>query len=82
MSRIIEIVLFLTPFVSFAAWRLLFPSPTPPIGLVYALSGFVAAMLLALLWLHHLESGDADQGYIPAQLRDGKIEPARRAPPP
>ena len=37
MSRIIEITLFLAPFVGFAAWRMLFPSPTPPLWLVHRL---------------------------------------------
>jgi hypothetical protein len=82
MSRMIEIVLFLTPFLSFAAWRLLFPSPSPPIWLMYSLAGFVVLMLLALLWSRHLDAGDASEAYLPAQLIDGHVVPARRAPPP
>jgi hypothetical protein len=78
MPRVIEIVLFLTPFVAFAAWRLLFPSPVPPLWLVGGLAGFVAVMIVALLWLRHIDSGDADEAYIPAQLIDGRVVPARR----
>jgi hypothetical protein len=77
----IEIVLFLTPFVSFAAWRLLFPSPLPPLWLMYGLTGFVALMLLGLLWSRHLDAGDAGEAYIPARLIDGRVTPAQRAPP-
>jgi hypothetical protein len=82
MPRIIEIVLFLTPLLSFIAWRVLFPSPVPPAWLVYSLTGFVALMLLALLWVRHLEAGDANEAYVPAQLSDGHIVPAQRAPRP
>jgi hypothetical protein len=81
MSRTIEILLFLTPLLGFAAWRLLFPSPTPPLWLVYGLSAFAALMLIALIWFRHLDAGDAQQAYVPAQLRDGQIIPAQRAPP-
>jgi hypothetical protein len=82
VSRVIEIVLFLTPFLSFAAWRLLFPSPLPPLWLVYGLAGFVALMLLALVWARHLDAGDASESYVPARLIDGRVVPAQRLPPP
>ncbi len=81
MSRMIEIVLFLAPFLSFAAWRLLFPSPLPPLSLIYGLTGFVILMLLALVWSRHFDAGDAQQGYVPAQLIDGQVVPAERTPP-
>ena len=81
MSRMIEIVLFLAPFLSFAAWRLLFPSPLPPLGLIYGLTGFVILMLLALIWSRHFDAGDAQEGYVPAQLIDGRVAPAQRGPP-
>jgi hypothetical protein len=76
----IEIVLFLTPLLSFAAWRLLFPSPLPPLWLVYALAAFLILMVAALVWLRHLDAGDAHEGYVPAQLIDGRVVPAHRAP--
>ena len=82
MSRIIEIVLFLAPFLGFAAWRLWFPSPLPPLWLMYGLAGFVGLMLIALAWVWHLDAGDATQPYVPAELRDGRVVPAHRAAPP
>ncbi len=82
MSRIIEIVLFLTPFLTFAAWRLLFPSPMPPSGLVYGFAAFVVLMLLALFWVRYQDAGDANQAYVPAQLRDGRVVPSQKATPP
>jgi hypothetical protein len=80
MPRIIEIALFLAPFLTFAAWRLLFPSPTPPLWMIYGLGGFVALMLLALIWLRHIDAGDADQAYVPARIIDGNVVPAQKAP--
>lgn len=80
MPRVIEIVLFLAPFVTFAAWRLLFPSPTPPLWMMYGLVGFVALMLLALFWFRHIDAGDANQAYVPARIIDGNVVPAQKAP--
>jgi hypothetical protein len=79
MPRIIEIVLFLTPFLTFAAWRLFFPSPTPPLWMVGGLAGFVVLMLLALFWLRHVDAGDTHQAYVPARLIDGHVVPAQHA---
>ncbi len=81
MSRIIEILLFVTPFLAFAGWRLLFPSPLPPLWLLQCLAAAVALMLLALLWSRHQDAGDANQAYVPARLVDGQIVPAQPAPP-
>ena len=82
MSRIIEITLFLSPFVGFAVWRMLFPSPTPPLWLVGTLAGFVLLMLLGLLWVRHLDATDVHEVYVPASLQDGKIIPGHAAPRP
>lgn len=81
MSRIIEILLFLTPILAFAGWRLLFPSPLPPLWLIQGLAAFVALMLLALIWARHLDAGDAHQAYVPAHLVAGQVVPAQQAPP-
>jgi hypothetical protein len=77
MSRIIEIVLFFTPFLGFAVWRLVFPSPVPPLWLTGGMSAFVVLMLAALLWLRHVDAGDANQPYLPDRLQDGRVVPAR-----
>jgi hypothetical protein len=82
MPRIIEIVLFLVPFLSFAAWRLFFPSPVPPLWLMSGMVGFVALMLLALVWVWHLEAGDANQPYLPDELHDGRVVPGKLGTPP
>jgi hypothetical protein len=79
--RLVEIVVFLTPFVGFGIWRLLFPSPLPPVWLVGTLAGFLVLMLASLVWLRHIDAGDANRPYIPAELHDGRIVPAGRAGP-
>lgn len=82
MPRIVEILLFLVPFVAFASWRILAPSPLPPAWLVYTLSGMVAALLLALIWLHHTEALDGQKIYVPARLDDGQVVEMQPAPHP
>lgn len=81
MSRIIEIMLFLTPFVGLAAWRLWFPSPLPPSRLIYGLAGFVVLMLVALFWLRQLDAEDAAQAYVPAVMQDGRVVAGHAAGP-
>jgi hypothetical protein len=75
MSRIIEILLFLTPLLSFVLWRVVFPSPVPPRWLMLGLTGFVGVMLIALIWVWHFDAGDANQPYVPDVLRDGRAVP-------
>lgn len=81
MSRIIEILLFLTPILAFAGWRILFPSPLPPLWLLYGSAAFVVLMLLALFWQRYLDAGDAHQAYVPAHVVNGQVMPAQQAPP-
>jgi hypothetical protein len=82
MPRLIEILLFVTPFLGFAAWRLLFPSPLPPLWLIGGLAGVVLLLLVALLWIHHIDNADANLPYRPAELHDGRVIPARPGEPP
>ena len=82
MPRIIEIVLFLTPLLSFAVWRLVFPSPSPPAWLIRGATAFVVLMLLALIWVWHLDAGDAHQPYVPDVMRNGRVVPGRPGPAP
>jgi hypothetical protein len=82
MPRVIEIVLFLVPFLGFAAWKLLFPSPTPPLWLVGGLAGFMAVTLAALLWMRQIDATDAGNAYVPAMMQDGHIIPGHAAPSP
>ena len=82
MPRLIEIMLFLTPFVGFAVWRLIVPSERPPAWLVGGATCFVVLMLLALVWLRARDASDSNQAYVPARLQDGTIVPGHAATPP
>jgi hypothetical protein len=81
MPRLIEILLFLTPFVGFAVWRLVVPSERPPIWLVTGAAGFVLVMLALLIWLRARDASDSQQSYVPAQMLDGRIVPGHAATP-
>jgi hypothetical protein len=81
MPRLIEIMLFLTPFVGFAVWRFVVPSERPPVWLVGGAACFVVLMLISLAWLRAHDASDANQIYVPAQFRDGRIEPGHAATP-
>jgi hypothetical protein len=82
MSRLIEIALFVTPFLGFAAWRLLFPAPSPPLWMVCWCGGFVLLMLGSLLWQHQIEASDARKAYVPALMQDGRVIPGHAGQPP
>ncbi len=79
MPRLIEILLFLTPFVGFAVWRLVAPSERPPVWLVTGAVCFVVLMLASLVWLRARDASDTFQTYVPAQLQDGHIVPGHAA---
>ncbi|HVZ08567.1 DUF6111 family protein [Rhodopila sp.] len=78
--RLIEIVLFLSPFAAFAALRLLSPSQALPRWAVPALAVSVVAMLGLLLFLRGRDAGDADLAYVPARMDNGRIVPGHAAP--
>jgi hypothetical protein len=81
MPRLIEIVLFLIPLVSFVAWRLFFPSPMPPPRLMYGLAIFAVLMVVALLWVWHLDVEDANKPYVPDELHNGQVITHPGSPP-
>ncbi len=81
MTRLIEIMLFLTPFAGFAIWRLVVPTERPPVWLVAGAAGFVLLMLTSLVWVRARDASDAVQTYVPARLQDGRIVPGHAAAP-
>lgn len=80
--RFVEIVLFVAPFVMFAAWRLTTTTMAGPSPRVVAASAvLLAALIAALLWFHREGSLPPDTAYVPATLQDGRILPAHGAAP-
>lgn len=80
MPRVVEILLFLVPLLGFISWRVLAPSPLPPLWLTYTLAGAVAVLLFALVWLRHIDASDGDQRYRPARLEAGHVVAPQRTP--
>ncbi len=77
--RLIEIVLFLSPFVAFGLLRLLRPAERVPGWVLGAFAASVAVMLVLLLILRQLDAGDAHESYVPARLEDGRVVPGHAA---
>lgn len=75
MIGVVELLLFLTPFAAFLAWRLL--APVLPRASVWAAAGLVVAIGLAAAWTASRPSLHHGQRYAPAQLRDGAIMPGQ-----
>ena len=82
MPRLVEIALFLLPFAGFVVWRLVFPSPTPPLWLVGGLAGTVVVLLAGLIYAHQRDAADVGRAYVPATLQDGRVVPGHAAAPP
>lgn len=78
MVGLVEIVLFLLPFVLFAAWRVLAPYASR-LTLVLALLG-VALVAVSAAWYGRGAHMGWREGYVPAvTLPDGRIVPGHAA---
>lgn len=79
MVGLVEILLFLTPFVLFALWRVLAPHASRlAIAGALVLALIVAGGAVSLFRRGHME---ATQRYVPATtLPDGTVVPGHAAP--
>ncbi len=75
MTRLLEIMLFLMPFIGFAAWRTVAPSGRMPAGLIAGFGGVVLLLLALLLTLWRFDAADGNRPYVPAQIKDGRVVP-------
>ena len=73
MLRLLEIVLFLAPFVAFAAWRLLAPASGPSVWVLIAAAGALILLAGGLIWFSREAALPPGAGYVPAQLQNGQI---------
>jgi Family of unknown function (DUF6111) len=78
--RFVEIVLFLAPFIVFAAWRMTSPLADLSPRLITASAALLVLLLVTLLWLHQEGAVPPGQVYVPATLQDGRVVPAHGAP--
>ncbi|MEN0653685.1 MULTISPECIES: DUF6111 family protein [Hyphobacterium] len=76
---LIEIILFLTPFALYGAWRLLQrtvpdnPRPMPSV-LLGVVGGLLAAIGLVALVLVGERGGPQDGRYVPARFENGRVQ--------
>ncbi len=81
MLRFVELALFLSPFLLFAAWRLTAYAGGPSTHVVAASCVVVVLLLGALLWFQREGELPSGTTYVPATLHDGRIVPGHGAPP-
>ena len=80
MLRLVELALFLAPFLFFAAWRFMALEGGPPVRLVVGAACVLALLAGALIWLSHEAALPPGAAYEPARLQDGKIVSGHAAP--
>jgi len=81
MFRFVEIALFVSPFLLFAAWRLTAYAGGPSTHVVAASCILLLLLLGALLWFQREGALPPGTTYVPATLRDGQIVPGHGTPP-
>ena len=80
MLRLVELALFLTPFIAFAAWRLLATEGGPSVRLVIGAACLLAVLAGLLVWLSREDALPPGASYEPARLEDGKVISGHAAP--
>ena len=80
MLRLVELALFLAPFVVFAVWRFMALEGGPPVGVVVGAACVLAVLAAALIWLSQEDALPPGVSYEPPRLQDGKVISAHGAP--
>ncbi len=80
LLRLTELLLFLTPFAAFVAWRLTAGSGAPPRALLIGTACVLAVLAGTLVWLSRERALPPGTAYVPAQLQNGRIVPGHAAP--
>ena len=80
MLRLVEVALFLSPFVFFAIWRAVGTAGGPSIPVVAAAACVLAVLAGALVWLSLHQALPPGTAYAPARLEDGKIVAGHAVP--
>jgi len=80
MLRLVELALFLTPFVAFAAWRFMAMESGPSVRVVIGAACLLAVLAGLLVWLSEKQALPPGASYEPARLQDGKVISGHAAP--
>lgn len=78
--RLPELLLLLTPFIAFLAWRITLRLGAPPRTVVLATSAVVVLAVLLLVWLGRENTLPPHTAYVPAQLQNGRVIPGHGRP--
>lgn len=73
MLRLVELALFLSPFLAFAAWRYYADGPGPSTQIVVGAACVVILLAVALIWLGKDRAIPSDDAYAPARFENGHI---------
>jgi Family of unknown function (DUF6111) len=80
MLRLVEVALFIAPFVAFAVWRFMAIEGGPPVSLVVGAACVLAVLASALIWLSQENTLPPGDSYEPPRLENGKIVSGHAAP--
>jgi hypothetical protein len=80
MLRLVELALFLSPFVFFAIWRAVGTDGGPSIKVVLAAACVLALLAGKLVWLSLHQALPPGTAYAPAHLEDGRIVSGHAVP--
>jgi hypothetical protein len=79
MLRLVELALFVAPFVLFALWRFMAVEGGPPVRVVAVAACVLVLLAGALIWLSQDDALPPGATYEPARLQDGKVVSGRAA---
>jgi hypothetical protein len=80
MIRLVELALFIAPFVVFAVWRFAAMEGGPSVRVVIGAACVLAMLAGILMWLSQEDSLPPGTTYEPARLQDGKVISGHAAP--
>jgi hypothetical protein len=80
MLRLVELTLFLAPFVVFAVWRFAALEGGPSVRVVVGAACVLALLAGTLIWLSQEDALPPGVSYEPPRLQDGKVISAHGAP--
>jgi hypothetical protein len=78
--RLLEVALFLMPFMGFGLWWVLAANGGPSPVAVGLAAGAVLLLAAALLWFAQRDTLGMGQRYVPARVEDGRVVPGHAAP--
>jgi hypothetical protein len=73
MLRLVELALFLLPFVAFAGWRYFSSEQGPSIRIVIGAACVILMLAVALMWLGGDRAISPHDVYAPARYENGHV---------